>query len=198
MVRQRSPGNFEKDRIAEGGCRKVAAEPRIEKMGRGVSPSGPKPQARTRRLPPTQILPQSRRGAEEGILGILGILPRRAEIRVSQGLTRRHEATKKIRCRNGSPLPFQTGPRMTRIHANRKKWVGAARRADPRFRRERTVSPKPNPPAEAPERRERNLEIARDFSKMHCRSSSRKKSNISICLTYVSSTCFLKNPCREF
>jgi hypothetical protein len=136
-------------------------------------------------------------------LGILGILPRRAEIRVNQGLTRRHEATKKIRCRNGSPLPFQTGPRMTRIHANRKKWVGAARspirrlnepeaRADPRFRRERAVSPKPNPPAEAPERRERNLEIARDFSKMHCRSSSRKKSNISICLTYVSSTCFLK------
>jgi hypothetical protein len=84
-------------------------------MGRGGSPSGPKPQARTRRLPKTQILPQRRRDAEEGILGILGILPRRAEIRVSQGLTRRHEATKKIRCRNGSPLPFQSDPPITQI-----------------------------------------------------------------------------------
>ena len=66
----------------------------------------------------TQILLQRRRDAEEGILGILGILPRRAEIRVSQGLTRRHEATKKIRCRNGSPLPFQSDPPITQIEKN--------------------------------------------------------------------------------
>jgi hypothetical protein len=66
----------------------------------------------------TQTLPQRRRDAEEGILGILGILPRRAEIRVSQGLTRRHEATKKIRCRNGSPLPFKSDPPITRIEKN--------------------------------------------------------------------------------
>jgi hypothetical protein len=49
-----------------------------KKMGRGGSPSGPKIQARTRRLPPTQILPQRRRDAEEGILESPGILPRRA------------------------------------------------------------------------------------------------------------------------
>jgi hypothetical protein len=82
-------------------------------QGRVASPRGPKIQARMRRLPPTQILPQSRRDAEEGILEILGILPRRAEIRVSQELTRKHEATKKICCSNGSPLPIGHSPRIS-------------------------------------------------------------------------------------
>jgi hypothetical protein len=137
MVRQRSPGNFEKDRIAEGGCRKVAAEPRIEKMGGGGSPSGPKPQARTRRLPPTQILPQSRRGAEEGILGILGILPRRAEIRENQAThtkpQRKSVVEMAVLCRFRAILQSRKS----------KKMVGAARRADPSLRRKCAVSPKP-------------------------------------------------------
>ena len=101
--------------------RAILQSRKSKKMGRGGSPSGPKPQARTRRLPKTQILPQRRRDAEEGILGILGILPRRAEIRVSQGLTRRHEATKKIRCSNGSPLPFGDSPRMPEYGRESKK-----------------------------------------------------------------------------
>jgi hypothetical protein len=122
------------------------ADPRFRRE-RAVSPN-PNPPAET-----------PRRGG--GNLATPGILPRRAEIRVSRGLTRRHEATKKIRCRNGSPLPFQTGPRMTRIHAN-QKMVGAARRADPRFRRERAVSPNPNPPAKAPGRGGGNFGIAQD------------------------------------
>jgi hypothetical protein len=59
-------GNFEKDRIAEGGDRKAAAEPRIEKMGRlaeRTQTSGANAPS-----PPTQILPQRRRDAEQWIL----------------------------------------------------------------------------------------------------------------------------------
>ena len=40
-----------------------------------------------------------------------------------------------VLCRLGA------GPRMAQILANRKKWVGADRRAAPNFRRERAVSP---------------------------------------------------------
>jgi hypothetical protein len=52
-----------------------------------------------------------------------------------------------VLCRLGA------GPRMAQILANRKKWVGADRRAAPNFRRERAVSPNTNPPAEPPGRR---------------------------------------------
>ena len=91
---------------------------RIEKNGQGRLAERTQDSGANAPSPPNQILPQRRRDAEEGILGILGILPRRAEIRVSQGLTRRHEATKKIRCRNGSPLPFQSDPPITQIEKN--------------------------------------------------------------------------------
>ena len=165
MVRQRSPGNSEKNPIADGG--RLLQNRKSKKMGRVGSPSGPKIQARMRRLRQTQILPQRRRDAEEGILGILGILQRRAEIRVNQGLTRRHEATKKIRCKWQSSAVSERSSN----HANRKKWVGAARRADPSLRRERAVSPKPNPPAEAPGRRGGNFGNTRNSATLLCRSS---------------------------
>jgi hypothetical protein len=55
---------------------------------------------------------------------------------------------------------FGAAPRMTRIHANKKKV--AARRADPSLRRERAVAP--NPPAGALRRRGRNFGIVRDLA----------------------------------
>jgi hypothetical protein len=104
-------------------------------------------------LPPTQILPQRRRDAEEGILGILRILPRRAEIRVSQELTRRHEATKKIRCSNGSPLPFWSRPANDANPCESKK---QGRVVSPQTTQASGANapspPNPNPPAEPPSR----------------------------------------------
>ena len=81
---------------------------------------------------------------------------------------------------------FGAGPRMTRIHANRKKWVGAARRADPSLRRECAVSPNPNPPAEAPGRGGVYFGNTRDSATLLCRSSLSHPANIE----YVGLTSF--------
>jgi hypothetical protein len=78
-----------------------------------------------------------------GNLATPGILPRRAEIRVSRGLTRRHEARKKIRCRNGSPLPFWGSPANHANPRESKKWGRGASPRGPKIQARTRRLPQP-------------------------------------------------------
>ena len=103
------------------------------KNGRGGSPSGPKIQARMRRLTQTKSFRQDPK-------------PQRGEQRPSRICKNKgsHGGTGTRRgehCSNGSPLPFGSRPANGTNPRESKKMVGAARRADPKFRRECAVSP---------------------------------------------------------